>query len=299
MTILAESIWVWSWDPLQTAPWLVVLALYAIRVHRLMRRGTRTTRWRQLSFCAGVLVALMALVSPIDALGEERSQMFHMTQHVLLGDIAPLLMVVGLTGPILRPLLALPVVGRARVLAHPAPALVIWAVNLYAWHLPMPYEAALHHDLIHALEHGLFFAAGFLIWTALLEPVPGPPGFTPLAKVFYLLVVRLIGGLLANVFIWSSTPFYPYYNGAEPLWGISPIESQNLAGVVLLGEGSVVTLLMLGVLFNRAVNADEARQRLVELGVSERRASRAARYGHADLLLHDVQQRGGRRGRSS
>lgn len=291
MTLLADSVWVWSFDPFQTLPWLVLLGLYAGRIHRLAQRGTRIPWWRQLSFCAGVGVALFALISPIDELGEERSQVLHMTQHLLLGDIAPLLVVIGVTGPVLRPLLALPRVGHLRVLAHPLPALVIWIVTFYGWHLPAAYEGALNHDSVHALEHGMFFLAGFLIWATLLEPLPGPPGFTALAKVFYLLLVHLFEGLLANIFVWSSTTFYPTYDSAKPLWGMTAIESQNLAGVVLLIEGTVITLIMLGVLFTRALSADDARQRLIEIGVDEVRASRAARYGNAEALLSDVRRR--------
>src|SRR5207244_2921193 len=82
----------------------------------------------------------------------------------LVGDLAPLAIVAGLTGPLLRPVLAISLVERLRVLAHPFVALPVWAVNLYAWHLPYLYGAALHHDSIHALEHGLFFGCGALMW---------------------------------------------------------------------------------------------------------------------------------------
>ena len=98
---------------------------------------------------------MLALNSPIDALGEQDFFFVHMLQHVLLGDLAPLCFVAGLTGPVLRPVLALRPVDRLRVLTHPLVALPLWAVNLYVWHLPFLYQAALAPLAVHALEHFL------------------------------------------------------------------------------------------------------------------------------------------------
>ena len=114
-----------------------------------------------------------------------------MVQHVLLGDLAPLAFVAALTGPLLRPVLALPVIGKLRVLAHPLVALPIWAVNLYIWHLPALYEAALRHDSVHALEHVCFFTGGALMWAPVVEVLPGPAWFGTGTKLGYIVVVRL------------------------------------------------------------------------------------------------------------
>ena len=100
-----------------------------------------------------------------------------MAQHVLIGELAPLAIVAGLTGPLLRPLLAYHWVQRLRVLAHPLVAWPLWALNLYLWHLPFLYEAALGHDCVHALEHVSFFTAGALFWAPVLEPLPAPAWF--------------------------------------------------------------------------------------------------------------------------
>ncbi|HVZ21240.1 MAG TPA: cytochrome c oxidase assembly protein, partial [Vicinamibacterales bacterium] len=120
----------WRVEPAQLAPLLVAGALYAARAARLRRRGRPVAARRVACFAAGMLVLVLALVSPIDAIGEERLFWMHMLQHVLLGDVAPLLVVLGLTGPLLRPVLALPGVVRLRVLAHPLVALPLWAVDL-------------------------------------------------------------------------------------------------------------------------------------------------------------------------
>src|SRR5579884_2571112 len=194
----------WQFDPLQLA--LVALAgvCYAWRARVLAARGRTVRRARKLGFYGGLTVALLALVSPVDYLGENRLLWVHMIQHVLLGDIAPLLVVAGLTGPLLRPLLATPGVRRLRVLAHPLVALPLWALDLYVWHLRVLYEAALHHDGVHAFEHFCFFTCGALMWAAVIEPLPAPVWFGNGPKALYTLAVRVAGGVLGTLFIWAG-----------------------------------------------------------------------------------------------
>src|SRR5262249_45981726 len=161
----------WTLDPLQIVPTFVAAALYARRVLTLRARGTPVPAWRTVSFGLGILLLLVASVSPVHELGE-RMFSFHMLQHVLIGDLAPLALLVGCTGPTLRP--ALPWLSRLRFLANPPVALPIWAVNLIVWHLPVLYDAALRHDSAHALEHFCFFTGGLIMWLPVLETLPAP-----------------------------------------------------------------------------------------------------------------------------
>jgi cytochrome c oxidase assembly factor CtaG len=207
-----------------------------------------------------------------------------MTQHVLIGDLAPLALLAGLTGPILRPLLALPIVERLRFLAHPLVALPVWAINLGLWHLPVLYQAALHHSALHALEHLCFFSAGILMWMPVLETLPAPAWFGTPAKMGYIVVVRLYETVLANVFLWAGVVLYPYYERTAELWGVSPEGDQALAGAVMMLEGSIVTLAALAWLFLRLAREDELRQELLERGLDPRAVQRAVRYGRADVL---------------
>src|SRR4029453_12069972 len=147
---------------------LVAAVMYAIRARTLARRGTPVPRWRIASFAGAVVLFAVALSPPLDWRAEELFS-FHMIQHVLLGDLAPLLFVLGLTGPLLRPLLALRPVAALRPLAHQLVALPLWTINLYVWHTPFLYEAAVRHDGVHALEHFCFFTAGALMWAAVME----------------------------------------------------------------------------------------------------------------------------------
>lgn len=276
---VGEKPWVWAFDPLQ----LLVIALagfaYGRRVATLRSRGRPVRRVKQFLFYSGLAVLVFAFVSPVDFLGESRLLFAHMIQHILIAEVGALLVVAGLTGSILRPILALPYLGELRVLAHPLVALPIWALTLYLWHLPALYQAALTSDALHAFQHMSFFAAGAMMWAALLEPLPGPAWFGAGPKAAYVAVVRFTEAILANVFVWSSQPFYPFYEEQERLWGISPISDQNIGGGIMMVYGTVLTLSLFAWLFLRWMQEGERAETLVKEGVNPQAAARAARYG--------------------
>jgi putative membrane protein len=274
----------WTLEPLQVAPTVLAAGLYLARTRRLAADGRPVPGWRRAMFWTGIGLVVLALNSPIDALGEEHFFFLHMTQHVILGDLAPLCFVLGLNGQILRPVLKYRLVERLRVLAHPFVALPLWAVDLYVWHIPYLYDAALHHDSIHAFEHFCFFTAGCLMWEPVVETLPGPAWFGTGMKFGYIAAVRLLETILGNVFIWSSTAFYSVYKH-PPEWGITPVHDLNLGGVVMMAEGSLVTAVVLVWLFLRLAREGELRQQLLEQGVDPRQVRRAVRYGRADELV--------------
>jgi putative membrane protein len=275
----------WSVEPLQVLPTALAAYLYLRRTRTLAREGRPVATWRQAIFWTGIALVVIALNSPVDALGEQHFFFMHMTQHVILGDLAPLCFVVGLTGQILRPLLVLRWVERLRVLAHPLIALPVWGIDLYVWHIPYLYDGALHHDSIHALEHFMFFTCGCLMWEPVVETLPGPAWFGTGMKLGYIAAVRIVETILGNIFIWSNTVFYSVYKHA-PEWGLTPTHDQNLGGIVMMAEGSVVTLVALSWLFLRLAAEGETRQRLLEQGYDPRQVHRAVRYGRA----HDLRR---------
>jgi len=282
--VAADAAVTWQLDPLQVFPIVVFAVLYWRRARTLAHRGSPVPGRRQALFATGLALIVVALVSPIDSLGEESFLWVHMVQHVLLGDLAPLCVVAGLNGQLLRPILAIRLFDRLRVLAHPLVALPLWAVNLYAWHVPFAYEAALHHDAVHALEHVCFFVFGALMWAAVIEVLPGPEWFGTGAKLGYVAGVRLLETILGNVFLWSSGSFYATYRH-PPIWGITPGADQSFAGAVMMGEGGLVTLIALAWLFLRLASEGELRQQLLDRGLDPRSVRRAVRYGRAEELL--------------
>ncbi|MFN2612716.1 MAG: cytochrome c oxidase assembly protein [Solirubrobacterales bacterium] len=278
-----------TFAPLQLLPLAIVAVLYSRRAATLARRGKPVPLWRQLCFAAGLLLILAALVSPVAHIGGELL-FAHMAQHLVIGDLAPLLIVLGLTGPLLQPLLQIRLIDRLRVLTHPLVALPLWATNLYVWHLPVLYQAALSSEPVHALEHFMFIGAGLAMWMPLFGPLPVPSWFGLPAKLGYVIGVRLLGTVLGNVFMWSTIDFYPDYAKGREFWDVSAVTDQGVAGVVMMAEGGLVTLGVLSWLFLRWSRQDTERQRLLDLAdargvpLDPARAERAVGAGQGGRL---------------
>jgi putative membrane protein len=273
---------------LQLGPLAVVAALYLRRVRTLARSRHEVPVWRRACFLAG----LALIAASLTALGSVSDELLyaHMIEHLLIGDLAALLLVFGLTGPLLAPVLRIPLFDRLRLLTHPAVAFPLWAVNLYVWHLPALYEAALKDSGVHALEHGMFLFFGANMWMCLFGPLPTPSWFGNLGRLVYIVAVRLTGAVLGNVFLWSGSVFYPFYLRGDAAHHVSPLADQNLAGAVMMVEGSVLTLCLFCWLFLRAAKESEERQELLDyasahgLELTETRAARAVAAGRgADL----------------
>lgn len=274
--------------PLQLLPATLAGLLYAVRVHRLRTTPRVVPGWRQSCFYAG----LAMIVAALTLLGDIAGDLFwaHMVEHLLLGDIGALLLVLGLTGPVLAPVLRIRVFDRLRVLAHPLVAFPLWAVDLYLWHVPVLHEAAVRHEAIHALQHATFIFCGANMWMALLGPLPKPAWFGNLGRLIYIVAVRLTGAVLGNVFVFGNHIFFDVYAPGERAHGLSAGADQNAAGAVMMIEGSILTLLLFGWLFARAAKEGEERQQLLELArergveLTEQRAARAVAAGRGAEL---------------
>jgi putative membrane protein len=160
---------------LQLGPLAIFGLLYARRVRTLALGGHAVPGWRQGCFYAGFVVIGVALTS----LGKASQELLfvHMVEHLLLGDIAALLIVLGLTGPLIAPILKIRVFDRLRVLANPLIAFPMWLIDFYGWHLPVFYQAALENSWVHALEHMMFLGFGINMWMCLFGPLPMPAWF--------------------------------------------------------------------------------------------------------------------------
>jgi putative membrane protein len=273
---------------LQLGPLALFGLAYAKRVQTLGRQKRPVPGWRQACFYAGFVTIGAALTS----LGGDSQQLLsaHMVEHLLLGDIAALLIVLGLTGPLIAPILRVKLFDRLRILAHPLIAFPLWAIDLYVWHLPVFYEAALEHSIVHALEHAMFLGFGINMWMCLFGPLPMPSWFGNGAKLGYIVAVRLTATVLGNVFLWSGTVFYPYYIHGDTIWKISPLADQNLAGAIMMIEESILTLGLFCWLFLRTARESEERQDLLEFAqaqgihLSDERAARAVGAGRGPEL---------------
>jgi putative membrane protein len=273
---------------LQLAPATVAGILYALRAHHLAGTARAVPGWRRASFLGG----LCLIVVTVTSMGSLSDELFwaHMVEHLVIGDVGTLLLVLGLTGPVLAPVLRIRVFDRLRVLAHPLVAFPLWAANLYLWHVPYFHEGAVHHAAVHALQHFGFVAFGANMWMALLGPLPKPLWFGNLARLIYIIAVRLTGAVLGNVFVFGGHIFFGVYAAGERAHGISPGADQNAAGAIMMVEGSLLTLALFGWLFARAARESEERQELLELAaahgveLTEARAARAVAAGRGGEL---------------
>ena len=245
---------------------MLVAVLTVIYVRRW--REVRASGGRLASFLGGMLLVLIALCSPIDRLAEQLFFM-HMVQHLLLLDLAPILVLLGLTRVILRPLTRrlVRVEHAAGALAHPVFAIVLYVAVMVLWHVPAMYDAALEHPLVHVLEHLAFGIAGGLYWWHLLSPIRARRRLGGMGPVVYMLATKALVGLLGILLAFSPDAIYDFYERAPEYWGLSHGTDQSVGGLVMALEQSIVMGVALVFLFVRA------------LGESEREEQRAERYG--------------------
>jgi cytochrome c oxidase assembly factor CtaG len=278
-----------SFVPLEVLPLTAAGVLYWHRAMVLSWAGRAVPAWRQACFGAGLALVAIALFSPIGHISEELV-IAHMGEHLLIGDIASLLLVLGLTRSLLQPLLAIRVLNRLQILAHPLVALPLWTVNLFVWHIPALYQGAYGAAPLHAFEHATFLFFGALMWMSVFGPLPKPEWFNAAWKVGYVIAVRFVGAILGNVLMWSGTVLYPIYEPGERYWGISPLADQSTAGVLMMIEGTFLVLGVLAWVFFEVAREGTEKQRLLDLArerglpLDERRAQRAVAAGHGELL---------------
>jgi putative membrane protein len=239
--------WLWQ-QPLVLGGAALALALYLRAWLRLRRRGRddHASIGRLVLFTTGVGLAVLALVSPIDPIGEQYLLSVHMLQHVMLGDAAPALILLGLRGPlillvvprrILRRLARLTWLRRAaRLLLRPVVALGLWAIVYASWHVPGAYDYALDHQAVHDLEHVSFLIVGLLVWTLLVDPFPHKR-LALRTRILVALMLFVLGTVLADTLIIAPDTLYdPYATQPYRLWGLSPLTDQRLAGAVMMLE---------------------------------------------------------------
>ncbi|HZR96967.1 MAG TPA: cytochrome c oxidase assembly protein [Gaiellaceae bacterium] len=243
LTLAHAAGWSPSAGPIVLAA--IATALYASAFVRLRRRAPGRAGWSNaLLYAAGVAVSLLAVVSPLDAIGEDELLTAHMGQHLLLGDVGPLLLVLGLRGPIaffllparaLRALARSPLRPVASFLVRPRVALALWLASLAAWHVPAAYDAAVAHPALHAFEHACFAIAGVLAWTQILDPTRRARLSVGQRAVFAF-VMLVASGLLAEVLV-AMHPLYPHYVAIDRRpFGWTAAQDQSKAAVLMMAE---------------------------------------------------------------
>lgn len=274
---------------LELIPFTIAVVFYWNRAMKLSWAGRPVPAWRQACFGTGVFLASFVLFNPWGYLAEELV-IAHMVEHLIIGDIASLLIVLGLTRSILQPVLAIPLFGRLQVLANPFVAFPLWAINLFVWHIPVLYDSAYGGAAVHGLEHGMFLAFGMLMWMPVFGPLPVPAFFNTGWKVVYTAVVRFTAAILGNVLMWSQVTLYQNYAEGQAKWGLSAVADQSIAGVIMMIEGTFLLIGVIAYSYFQSAGQSIRKQELLDLAYLEgynldpERAERAVRAGHGDLL---------------
>jgi cytochrome c oxidase assembly factor CtaG len=258
----------WSAPPGLLVAVALAAALFAQAFVRLRRRG-RADRapWTRVGlFASGLSLALLPLVSPLDAAGEDYLLSAHMLQHVLIGDAAIALLVLSVRGPLVVFLVPAPLLRRLarirplrsllRFLLRPAVAFALWAAAMLGWHVPAAYDAALAHPAVHELEHASFVIAGALAWTQLVDPAH-EGRLTRGERIGFAFGLLVVGQPVMDALLFSGHALYgPYAHQSQRLLGLSPLSDQRLAGAVMLVEqlltlGACIALLLVPLLRER------------------------------------------------
>ncbi|PWU17415.1 MAG: hypothetical protein C5B48_15985 [Candidatus Rokuibacteriota bacterium] len=267
----------WQLEALVLVTSAIALLLFAQGFARLRRRGRHdhAALGRAVLFVVAVAAGTLALVSPLDAAGESYLLSAHMLQHLVIADAVPALALVALRGPLLffflpafllRPLARMgPLRSVASFLLRPRISFAAWALVIAAWHVPVAYDYTLGHPVTHSLEHASFLLVGLLVWFQLVDPARRGV-LTIGQRLAYAGLLFGSGLALVCVLIASPGPLYPTYAAVQAhLFGLSPLQDQRLAGVLMVAEqmlalGACVAFLLPG---RRRTPACGARARAV------------------------------------
>ena len=236
----------------------VALYIRAVRVAR--GRGLEVSRFQQAAFYGGVALWTIALISPLDNLAEDLLSA-HMAQHLLLAELGGPLILVGVRAPVIfffLPRPAMVALARRRTLRRvmrklttPLGAIATYAIVLYGWHFAPAFEAALHHPLVHALQHQSFFVISILVWLPAIEPTRRRLR-GELWKAGHIVGARMVGMFLGMAFIAMRSPAYDWYVGRTSEHGLKPLADQQIAGALMLSLDAAIILFAVAFFFFRS-----------------------------------------------
>jgi putative membrane protein len=257
----------WTIEPMVLLA-VTALGIGYLKLWRLARSSGvphRPGYGRLAMFSLGLIAILAALVSPLDELGDQLLVM-HMVQHILLLDIVPIFLILGLNKVLLRPITKRiqTLERRAGLLAHPVTAVAAYAGFLWLWHVPFMYDFALRNSPVHAVEHLCFAVAGSLYWWHLISPIRNRRRLTGLGPVGYMVSTKLLVGLLGVALAFAPASIYPFYQHHPHYWGLSPQEDQSLAGLTMALEQSIVMGIALVYVFVQMLTESEREQQRAE-----------------------------------
>lgn len=234
----------WGFEPTVVIGTLILCVLYGLAWRRARRSGsTHAPGYGRLSlFALSMALVVVALLSPIDSLGDDDLLVMHMVQHMILLDLVPITLILSTNKVLLRPVTRRiqAIERRAGFLGSPVFAVFAYVAGVYGWHIPGAYDLALRHNWIHALEHLTFSVVGTLYWWHVLSPIRARRRLTGLGPLAYMVTTKLFIGALGIALAFLPRVIYGFYAHKPDYWGLTPIEDQSMAGLVMALEQSLV-----------------------------------------------------------
>jgi putative membrane protein len=265
----------WSFNPIVILALLAAGFLYRrmyLRAAARSSKGPGVGHW--LPYACGLLTLAVALLSPLDPIGDKYLLSAHMMQHVLLSDIAPALLVLGLRSPVLplglsrRALMAVAPGGRSgRVLARltsPWLAIPLWALATWIWAIPSVFDYTAQHSTVHAFEHATLFYTGLALWWLIIDPLPRARLRPNGERLALLGFTRLASACVCLPLTWLSASEYSLYASAPRVYGLSAINDQHLAGASMCFVEFLVFGIAFASVFISMLGRDDSRVTLGE-----------------------------------
>ena len=263
-----------SFDPLAILALLAASLVYARMYRRAASRSSSVGAGHWVPYSGGILALAIALLSPLDAIGDRWLLSAHMLQHVLLSDVAPALILLGLRSPILplglsrSALRTVAPGGRwGRVLAvltSPWVAIPLWACATWVWAIPTMFDFAAQHPVVHALEHATLFYTGLALWWLIVDPLPGARLRPNGERLALLGFTRLASAAICVPLTWLTHVEYPLYASAPRGFGLSALADQQLAGAGMCFIEFLVFGIAFAAVFISMLGRDESRVTLAE-----------------------------------
>ncbi len=269
MVDIGSDFWLtqWNLEPSILIGTILITGLYLYAIGPLRKRhfpNEQVVTGQTIAFLSGTLIMFLALVSPLDELGDSYLFSAHMVQHLCLTILGPPLLLLGTPEWMVKPALRNKVIFKvAKVLTYPVVAFVLYNADFWLWHAPPLYNATLENQTIHILEHLTFIVFGLLYWWPIFSPSKDLPRLTFGGQILYLFVSGMPSVLLGAGLTFSP-PLYAPYIAAPRIWGISAATDQQLGGLIMWVPVSIFYIVIMSVLFIRWMLQQEAKQQAME-----------------------------------
>src|SRR5213083_2592270 len=214
--------------------------------------GLTSARRHVASFAGALLVLFVALNGPLHNLSDTYLFSAHMGQHLLLTLVFPPLLLYGTPSFVVRPLLRPRWIMRvARVVTRPLAAAIIFSAPIVIWHVPALYEAALRHHNLHVVQHLVFLSTAVIMWWPVLSPIPELPRAQHLVQMLYLFLLGIPMSVTGALITLSDSVLYPFYATAPRVGGLSPLDDQQIGGLLMWVLGGLMLWIVMTVIWFR------------------------------------------------